>query len=214
MSLVPAAGDLLNVQFVFTNVATATAMNVLHYRVGSLTGTIPNMNTFLGAVSQALATSFSGVWEPTASDQVKFVNVRTTNVFPLPRSVGVNYVFPTAVPGTSEGEALPLQDSITILKRTAVGARWGMGRFYAVGIPETQQANGIISNSNRLLYNTMAGWIGSSQSIAGTGWDVVLNPCLVNGPEDNPTRITNILSADVSNNIIKTQRRRRPGKGI
>jgi hypothetical protein len=215
MALVPAAGDLLNVQFVFTNVATATAINVLHYRVGAISGAVPNMTTFLNTIAQNLAQEFLSVWEPTASDQVKFVNCRVTSVFPLPRSVGGIYAFPSGgTPGGVESEALPLQDAVTILKRTAVGMRWGMGRLYLTGTPENAQSNGIISNDQRTLVNAIANWIGEARNPIGVGWNTILNPCLVRGPEDNPTSITNILSAVVSDNILKTQRRRRPGKGV
>jgi len=215
MALAPAVGNLLSVQCIFTNVATATAMNILHYKVASISGPAPTNVVFLGTVAQDVAVAFGDVWKMTASDQVKFVNTRATNVFPLPRSVGVNYVYPAGgLAGTATSEALPLQDAITILKRTAVGNRWGLGRTFITGCPEDAQANGIITNAQRVFYNAVANFLGAPVAISGTGWSASIVPVLVRGPEDNPVSITDVLSGEVSNNIIKTQRRRRPGKGI
>ena len=214
MSLTVAAGGLFTTNVVFTNVATATAINVLHYRLGSISGTIPTMDEFLTRLAAAVNTLFITHWGPTASDQVKLVNVRATSVFPIPRSVGVNVVNSPPVTGGIFSEALPLQDCVTILKRTAVGNRWGMGRVFVTGIPESQQANGILSEGQRALYNTLATNLGLSLNVSGAGFSAVCNPCLVRGPEDNPVSITNVLRCEVSDNIIKTQRRRRPGKGI
>jgi len=214
MSLTVAINDLLNVRIVYTNVATATAMNVLHYRVGSLTGTIPSISTFLTAVAGELATQWRTVWKPCASDQVKLVEVAAYSVFPLPRSTGFHSVFSPAIAGDVISEALPLQDSVTILKRTEVGNRTGLGRLFFVGISEDQQSNGIINAALRTNLDAMATWLLSSPTIPGSGWSAVLNPCLVNGPEDNPVAIRNVVATQVSNNVIKTQRRRRPGKGI
>lgn len=214
MSLIPAPGDLVAVSIIHTNPATATAINVLHYRVGSISGVQPTQNDFLGTTAQAVADQYLAVWAPTASDQVSITNTRATNVFPLPRSVGVNYIFPAPEPGAVASEAIPLQDAVTILKRTAVGNRWGLGRVFVTGCPENAQANGIISNGQRTLYNALAAWLGAALAVTGSGWTAVLNPCLKRGPDDNPISITNVLSCEVSNNIIKTQRRRRPGKGI
>lgn len=214
MALNPSAGDILNVRFTYTNPATATAMNVLHYRVGSLSGSVPGMPTFLATIAVQLAEEWKAVWRPVASNQVTLADCRVVNVYPLPRSVGV-ITFPS-IPrsGSVDSEALPLQDSVTILKRTAVGARWGLGRIFMVGIAEADQANGAISADLLARYGDVSNWIGSARTISGTGWNAVLNPCLIRGPEDNPVSITNILSAQVSNTIIKTMRRRRPGKGV
>lgn len=214
MSLTVAPGDLLAVRFTFTNVATATAMNVLHYRLGSISGTIPNMTTFLGNVAAAANAGYQSVWKPAANSHVSFVATRAWSVFPLPRSVGVEVVHSPATPGDILGDALPLQDTATILKRTEVGDRSGLGRFFFVGLSEDEQANGVISLDQRLMLDAVALWLGGPLSVTGVGYSAILNPCIVKGPEDNPVRITNVLSCAVSNNIIKTQRRRRPGKGI
>lgn len=214
MALFANPGDLLTARMTFTNVATATAYNVMHYRVGSITGSAPGMNTFLAVCADAVNAGFKFVWRPAANANVSMVATRMWNVFPLPRSVGVEVVNSPSAPGEVSGEAMPLQDSITILKRTAVGARWGMGRLFFVGLSEGDQANGIISNNMRDRMNNVATWLGSAVAVTGSGWSAVLNPVLVRGPEDNPVSITNVLSANVSDNVIKTQRRRRPGKGI
>lgn len=214
MAILVNAGDLLSVRITYTNVATVTAMNVLHYRVGSLTGAVPDIDTFLTAVAGQLLTLWSPRWAAAASDKVELVGIAATSVFPLPRSV-TKTAFPgVAKMGDINSDALPLQDSITILKRTAIGNKTGLGRLYYVGLPESEQANGIISAAEVANLTNLINWISSSPAVNGGPWSCVLNPCLVNGPEDNPARITNITSSALSNTIIKTQRRRRPGKGI
>lgn len=213
MAIVLQAGDLLNVQHVFTNTKSATAINVLHYRVGSFTGVVPAMPDFLAAVANQLGQAFVDQWKQSASNEVKFVNTRATNVFPLPRSVGVNWV-PAQIPGQLTSEALPLQDTVTILKRTNVGSRWGLGRIYITGLAEEQQDSGVLTAAAKLAMQNLADQLQATPTITAPTWSAVLNPCLVRGREDNPVSITNIIRWELSNDILKTQRRRRPGKGI
>lgn len=214
MAIVPSVGNLINISVTHTNVQSATAINVLYYKVVNFSGSIPGMTTFLGAVATSFLEGYGARWENFASQDVRLVGVRATNVFPLPRSVGIARFPAGNQNGLQPSEALPLQDTPTLLKRTAVGNRWGLGRIFVVGIAEGGQKNGVLENLTVEQINMLGSWLATPLDVPGTGWNATLQPVLKRGPEDNPVSITDILEVRLSDAIIKTQRRRRPGKGI
>lgn len=215
MSLAVASGDIITTRKEFRNtVVNTVAYNITHFRVGSVSGSAPDMPTQMGAIAKALYDLIATAWPAIASQDITFTGVTAWDVFPVPRSVGVHYAPGTPVVGAIASEALPMQDSPTILKRTAVGQRWGLGREFFVGLAESQQADGLLTAGAVTLISLYANEVASPITATSGGWTATLAPVLLSGPEDNPTRITPILNGQLSNNIIKTQRRRRPGKGI
>lgn len=215
MALVITAGDLLNVRLNYANVTGPdVAFNVLHYRVGSMTGAVPALGTALAGIGSAMYTKWSPLWSASASASVNMSGVSVTNVFPLPRSVTTTFVPGTATAGAVTGDSLPLQDSPTLLKRTDVGMRWGYGRLFFVGVPESRQMEGVMNAPMITALGTMAAALSDNVSLSIGGWSVTLNPVLLGGPEDNPVHITPITSGRLSDPIIKSMKTRRPGKGI
>ena len=215
MSLVIAAGDLLNVRLNYDLEDYADrAFNVLHYRVATSVGTPPAMSVALAAIGQEMFAKWSALWKAAASEEVRMAGVTVCDVFPLPRSVATTYTPGAPVAGVQASEAIPLQDSPTLLKKTDVGMRWGQGRLFYVGIPESGQHEGILEPATASLLNTMGVALADTVNASSGGWSCSLTPVLCRGPEDNPVSITPITSGRLSDVIIKSQKRRRPGKGI
>ena len=215
MSLTIAAGDILNVRLNYSSsVVIGVAYNVLHYRVGTSTGTPPSIDTALAEVGHQIFNHFATPWALQASQDIRMDGVTVTDVFPLPRSVATTYTPGSPQVGGKAGDALPLQDAPTLLKRTAVGQRWGLGRLFYVGLAESSQHDGLVDLAAQPDLAAMALLLRDTLTITVGGWSATINPVLISGPENNPTRITPITGGALSNAIIKSQKRRRPGKGV
>lgn len=215
MSLTIAAGDLLNVRLNYDmEDFPDRAFNVLHYKIGSSTGTPPNMSTALAAIGQAMFNKWYALWKVGASNEIRMSGVTVNDVFPLPRSVAVTYTPAAVSPGDHASSAIPLQDSPTLLKKTDVGQRWGQGRLFYVGIAEDGQHEGLLDLGTSVALQAMGVALADNVNVVSGAWSAVLNPVLVRGPEDNPVSITPITSGRLSDLVIKSQKRRRPGKGI
>lgn len=215
MSLTVAVGDLIQVRLNFARIATGeVAMNVLHYRIASISGVVPPLPETLAALGEATYNKFKDLWSPMASNLIQFASVTTQSVFPLPRSVAWTFIPGDITEGAIDGDSLPLQDAPTLLKQTAVGQRWGLGRMFYVGLAESEQNIGVVDVDAAALLNAMAGQLATTTAAIVAGSNVVMQPVLVRGPSDNPVSVTPITGGRLSDLIIKTQRRRRPGKGI
>lgn len=214
MALTMNNGDLINVRMVFQVDAQGNALNVLHYQIGSVSGTPPTVNIGLPALCQAVYDHFEAQWSQISSTQTSFRLVVANSVFPLPRSVGWNYTPSTPTAGEVTGQALPGQDAPTVIKRTNFGDKGGIGRVYVVGGAETYHENGRIVPVAQPLYEAYATLFDDTLLVTGTGWSFSAQPVIVKGPEDNPVRIAQVVKTEMSTYDFKTMRRRRPGKGI
>lgn len=189
------------------------AMNVLHYRIAALTGAPPTISQGLGAIAQAMYDKFSPAWANIASEEVAFRSVTAQSTSPAPKSVAVTYSPGVPRVGDVGGESMPLQDAPTLLKKTDLGSRKGLGRLFFVGLAETLSASGFVSIGGVGGLTTFAELLDDNVPATLGGWSVTLAPVLVSGPDTAPTLVTPIRQGILSNAILKTQRRRRPGKG-
>lgn len=214
MATTLADDDLLTVRLNFSsNGRTDRMLNVLHYQIRGLVGAPPNLVTGLSEIATAVFDHLDGPWADFASSATVFENVSVTNVFPLPRSVTITAAPGPGVPGDVLSDPIPTQDAPTILKRTDFGARWGLGRIFVTGTPESGQDAGILTGGQLALLNALATQLEEAVVVVGTGFTCSLDLCLLRGPEDNPISITKVLRCEASDAVLKTQRRRRPGKG-
>lgn len=215
MAISIGVGDVLNIRLGYgQGTRPDVAYNVLHYKCSTVSGTPPIMTAQLGAVGQAMFNKWSALWAAFASADIRMENCRAQDVFPLPRSVGTVYVPGAPVPGLVAGDSLPLQDAPTILKTTDYGQRWGIGRMFVVGVPEANTQEGYLEPASLIAIGAMALALKDPVNVALGGWNCTLVPVLIGGPEDNPTRQTPVTGGRLSDIIIKSQKRRRPGKGI
>lgn len=198
------------------------AFNILHYQLKSATvistglplATVPTVENVVPGAAQKVAEDFSAGWSPFGSEDVGILGATAQKVYPGDRSTPYTYSFPGPVTGLQVSQSLPMQDCITILKKTGIGQRWGMGRVYVPGIPEANQDGGEIddagfANLNDNLVPTLSAPL--TYTVSGVAYQIV--PVVTNVPTTGLPRVNTITSAEVSDKIIKTQRRRRPGKG-
>lgn len=196
--------------------------NVLHYKCVALINTVtglpaPNQpnNQFLPELGDSFLNGMLADWQAASSVGMSLNGCTVQNEYPDVPSAAFTVNLPAPEVGLIAGDMLPAQDCVTILKKTSVGARWGLGRYFHSGIPESEQQKGTIT----VAYNTLV------QAYADKLEDLVVvtignvraefQACLFGEPAPPLLpRITLISRFEVSDRVIKTQRRRRPGKGI
>ncbi len=198
------------------------AFNVLHYQLKTATvistglplATVPQSEQVCPGLAQKVAEDFSAAWSVFASEDVGVLGCTAQKVYPGDRSVPFNYNLPGPVTGLVISQSLPMQDAITILKKTGFGQRWGMGRLFVPGIPELNQDGGEIDDTAMSnLTDNLVQLIPSGLTFSVSGISYSVLPVVTNVPTAGFPRVNTITTAEVSDNIIKTQRRRRPGKG-
>jgi len=208
-----------------SNDGKSKVFNVLHYRLNNVTvssgtppTTFPDAVPILQKLGETLGLTIQEPWAACSSETMTLEGVSCQRVYNGARSelVTVDMEFPTE--GEIVGDMLPTQDCLTILKRTGNGERWGLGRYYHSGIPESSQAIGIVSGTYKALVQALGNVLKETISITHEGATLFFEPVLhsVDAPEVGPpfVRTTKITNMVVSDDVIKTQRRRRPGKGI
>lgn len=214
MSLALAVDDILSVRLAFrVNDMTDRAFNVFHYRIRDITGAPANLTAGLSEIAEEMYDTWANQWQPAASQNVAMQSCTVCSVYPLPRSVALTFVPITLAEGSVAFDALPLQDSPTILKKTDRGERWASGRMFVVGTPESHQQAGILNSTGVTALDGLVNQQFATVGVTGTGWNTTLEPVLINGPEDNPVRVTVITAGRLSNDVLKRMDRRRPGKG-
>jgi hypothetical protein len=111
-----------------------------------------------------------------------------------------------------------MQDAVTLLKQTGIGERWGQGRMFVPGIPELHAEGGRITPTAIGHLGDLWNLIPTFFLVSDGTYDTQLAPVLYS-PEHAvdeviiPERVTPITAGALSDDVIKTQRRRRPGKG-
>lgn len=197
------------------------AFNILHWRVTNVivtaTGLPPAIEVPFVSIAEDLAgdlyAMFAGGWAGWGVPAVVFESVTVQNVHPAPRSLPITYTPAVPTPGTAIGDALPLQDTPTILKKTDFGERWGMGRLFVVGGSEDAQNSGVINAGGMTALNNLADVLEAFNGGTVGAYTYSVEPVLFTQADGGP-RINPIRTFQVSDNLLKTQRRRRPGKGI
>jgi len=215
-------GDITTLRLGYADVNGNRAFNVLHYRLDNVSitggGLFPGemASIVLPGLITAARLVLPNAWKEAASTKVSMVDMTATSVSPLPRSRSYTQTFTDPVEGLIVGDMLPLQDSPTLLKRTNVGNRWGLGRLFFVGVSETSQDEGILIPD---WFEQVDGFCNQLElplqytiGVYTYTWGPVLwsktpGPVVVE-------HVTAVTDVNVSDAILKTQRRRRPGKGI
>lgn len=214
-------GSIIQVKHQFS-VGSDKAFNVWYYQLQSVVppsgGLPPAISPTIVEAGSAVATAFYDFylskWKPIGSNEVSMDATTIQSVYPSPRSLPITYSGNADEnKGNFVGDALPLQDSVTFLKKTAFGQRWGQGRVFIVGIPEAAQDGGVITDAYKGFCTTAATAMAAAvvAPYAGSGYRFI--PVLFDGKGLTP-RITPVANVFLSDNVLKTQRRRRPGKGI
>lgn len=222
MSVVMNVGDIAMVRMEYVNALNTRAFNILHYQLTNVAvpggGLFPGENAInvLPLLNQVVGVNVGGAWAGAACEEVLCTGISSQSIYPAPRSVLVNNTFAVPIAGSEPGPALPLQDAPTLVKRTNVGARWGIGRLFFVGLGEEQQTDGLVDVALVDDLTNFGNELALPRSVAFAGNTFTFTPVLWTPPSAAlPTgRATPITSVTFNDRAIKTQRRRRPGKGI
>jgi hypothetical protein len=220
-------GDILEVRLEFANDVSGVGYNVLHYKVTNVTDVASGLPAAVGipndfalpVIGDDLFTAIAAKWKVPAAAECGMTGVTVQSIWPSPRSQPYLYTPGGGpIPGDQASDPLPLQDAPTLLKRTGIGQRWGLGRLFYYGLAENQQNTGEMSPAARTALNDLGAVLKASPVVTVAGYDITIQPGLAKLSRDGDivtldrwTPITNVVT---SNLVIKTQRRRRPGKGI
>lgn len=214
-------GDVMEVRMEY-QLNSDRAFNLLHYQAVSVivnasglpAATPIPLGPFMGAAPSAFHASFVPGWTDAACQGVFYTATTVQSLYPAPRSRPFTYIANPPDEGAIASDPLPLQDTATILKRTNFGERWGLGRVFFAGLPENGQSAGTIIDGEADKLNFFAGVLATPQIINDGTYTTTLNPVLFAEQPAGPPRITPITSCALSDLVVKSQKRRRPGKGI
>lgn len=221
MAIITNIGDVFQVRLNFLAPQGDRAMNVLHYRLQDVD--VPGGGLWAGEqtydVAPALAEEVYDLlapkWATFGANTVNFRTADAQNISPLPKSAMYVHDPGAGVLGQVIDDPLPLQDAVTVLKKTAVGGRKGFGRVYVTGFPESAQAAGVLGADVAGDMNLFIDALAQLVEVVLNGNTLTFEPVLF-GQDPGPpvvTRVTPIIDAIISDRIMKTQRSRRPGKG-
>lgn len=162
----------------------------------------------------AIAGIFRDWWIGTQR-QYHNVNMGLTNVsvvnLTTQFSPGIELpVVPTSA-GTVAGDALPLNCALVVEKITALRGRPYRGRVYLGGFTESDQSGSIWGAS--LVTNCVASLQSLEDEIELGGYEMVV----ASRQENNVVRTNGVVTAITgftANNVVDSQRRRLPGRGI
>lgn len=218
MSTLLSLNDVLMVRLQMTDFSGNKAFNVLHYQLKDVNNgpwTPTPMYDIAGLIAEEFFDWFGPAFGLTASNMVSMNAVSVQSMWPAPKSRMYTFTDTTqAGQGVIVSEPLPMQDAVTILKRGAAGNRSNLGRAFIPGIPENGQNAGVIGGAQRALYDIYKDAFDQVVSVLVGAVTLNFYPVLFHLNPAGQANIVDIMDAEVSDNIIKTQRRRRPGKGI
>lgn len=221
MALSIAEGTILEARLEYRGPANQIAFNILHYAASSVIKTAqPGQQTSVDMVeagpeiANQIFQTLSGIWQPAASDECQMTGVTVKALYPLP--LGRNYTYVPAIPvsGTETTEPLPLQDTVTLVKKTAFAGRREVGRLFFVGLVEGQQSGGIVNPAAVSEINAFGNSLVADLDIATDDFVINLYPCLWHTVPNEPAVIHRVIECQMGDNRVKSQRRRRVGNGM
>lgn len=153
-------------------------------------------------------------WATRAANDVSAIDAMAQRVYPGPRSRQYLRIPNTPTRGAIDDDPLPLQDCPVLVKKSAYGTRWGTGRVFVIGTTETDQAGGRLNPPYMTYLQTLGERYAENVVFPIEGYSLTFAPVLFGRLPDGSPRVTPIDMVVPINDILKTQRRRRPGKGI
>lgn len=222
MGLVTDVGSVAMVRLAYQQPGPDVAFNVLYYRLKSVT--VDGGGLFAGeqawatmpALAKAVYDWINPEWRTFASSQIRAVDASAQDISPEPKSRLYTYTPAAVLSGAVVGEPLPMQDTITVLKYGPGASRHDLGRIFVTGLPESANENGILNSDTATDMGPYIDALGQIVHFTLNGVTYDWWPVLYARDEGPPVfeRTTEILDTKLSDRVFKTQRRRRPGKGI
>lgn len=172
----------------------------------------PNAYTLadLTDLATKLRTWWTTLMQPAISNACALTSIKCTS---LNDQTGPQFILTAGLPaaGADPSDAVPNNSAFVVTFRTALIGRSFRGRNYIGGIPET------VVDTSRILPATATYFRDAYAGIPGIVtaahlWVVVSRT--VNGVIQMPTALTNpVISVDVVDTVMDSQRRRLPGRG-
>lgn len=168
--------------------------------------TLANMGTLATALQSWLTTDYANrLPQEVVITQLQLTSLHTQNA--------VQLTVPLNIVGVVAGGAMPNEVSYCVSLRTGFIGRSARGRFYILGVP-----TGVMTLQNRInaAYRTnITNTIGALRTtIASTGFLQVIVSYISNGvPRPGGPVYFVVQSATTTDDIVDSQRRRRPGIG-
>ena len=203
MPFVPAT-NVVQAEMIYT-FAGQRCENVLHYQRGG-GWTTAQMDALGGALGSWFAANMPGSLAGTISlDMIRLTDLTTQN------SPVIEFVTGLPIIGTAVGDALPNNCALVFTKRTANRGRSYRGRYYHMGMVETQCAGNFVTNA------FMASLAPKIAGLLSFSVDSVICPLVVvsrfTGGAPRATAVVTPVTTFAGNTRIDSQRRRLPGVG-
>jgi len=204
-----AVNDLLELTFLST-LHNQEVRNVRHYRVSLISGGSPTaeqQESALISISSQITTAMKNC----ASNEWALYGQKCQRVWPVPRTVGT-YSSGNAGAGAVSENSLPSEVTAVVKLKTAFAGRKYRGRMYMAGVPVTFETDSLITGAGQTLYNTLSSVLDGVLGIAVGGISYEFTPIILH--RSAPGTWTDILNTTgLVDPILRSQRRRQPGKG-
>lgn len=197
--------------------------NLLHWRCAAITDTATGLPAAVtipfASVAPEIAEEIYDLgavaWANAASNLALFTGVTIQDIAPTPKSFAYSYQHSPPTAGAIVSDMLPAQDTVSIKKITALAGRPFLGRMFFYGLPESMCSQGQINDELLVLINIFGGQYDNPVIFTAGAWNIELRPVLYHGTDSSGVPLyTNIVGFDLTDKTIKSQKRRRPGKGI
>lgn len=164
----------------------------------------------MGTLSTALVSWLTTDYANRLPQEVTITSLKLTS---LHTQNAVQLVTPLTLVGVVAGGAMPNEVSYCVSLRSGFIGRSARGRFYVLGVP-----SGVMTSQNRVnsAYRAnITGTVGALRTtIASTGFLQVIVSFISNGvPRPGGPVYFVLQSATTTDDIVDSQRRRRPGIG-
>lgn len=192
---------------IVANWQSQICQNVFHYSKSS-PWEVPHLQDLGAGIQNILATSFG----PAVSDQLTYVGLRITDL-EAQNAPSIEYTNGFPIDGDATSPSLPNNVSCVFTKRTLLRGRSYRGRFYHMGLVESQ-VNGNQVTSD--FASVFTGYYTQLMGIELPGSTDEATMVVLSLYEDNQPRtqgLATLVTAISTDGIIDSQRRRLPGRG-
>lgn len=195
----PSVGDIIEAAYVCFGLGQ-NAINVVHWRLQSITGVGATMNE----IASKLSTDWAGFIKPLISTALTYRGAKVRVVSPVPTAVTLTTSGNGA--GTVAGDPLPAQVAYVLSLRSSLAPPRTRGRIYLPATGEssndatTTPTAGYVTNVNLLAVDLQV-----NKTVVGAGGNSVLMPVLFHR---KPPQAFYQITASINRTSWGTQRRR------
>lgn len=178
--------------------------NVLHFQHAIDPADEANM----AVLADTIANQVSTVWLPLMAATVTF---REVYVEEYADNISQSFTEQGTGAGGAAGESMPGNATFCLSLRTAFVGRSRRGRFYTIGMSETQQAAGVVTATYRQA------WLSAMNNLitttAAVQWALVVASFTTGGTPRPTAQVTPVVSVIAVDDFVDSQRRRLQGRG-